>query len=527
MKDVDEVLRMNLLDFTRSDLNKESLKEIREENGKEQVKEGETDSSSVDRTKDIAGRRKGGVEEELKSVERMINETEDKPRDPEEREEKEIPELVRQKIKSTVTNENNLDGQLVNQDILKTERSSTDSGCFDESFEDSLVRNLNELERLVEDFGLNREMYLESNGKKNQEELQSSDEKTEQTIRDNLVIEENMEGKVLENLENIEENLDEGFTGEGPNGKLQELEMTSKTKKLENYEDSTEELFKSEDKLSDGEETEVLKNNMIGPVRRANASFRDLIGLRSPTLVLATKDQQPSEQEISFGSEDDLNLAGSWNLESSRSQTQSEDSLSLSLKSFHFSNTYYSEFNNKKLIIVENYQPERKVLILTGKALVPLVTVRCGKELDFSERKDWVSYANNHKEVYDFNVYTKKNSKDRKCFQCQEELSFNFFEYGIFCYYTGKSYCTRCHTNKTHLIPAFVVHRWDFTPMPVCEWAFSYLRKFWKTPFVDIFNLNPSLYSNISLLNTFKAFWFPVSVIPGWLDMMLNILGPP
>ncbi|KAK7350629.1 hypothetical protein VNO77_09455 [Canavalia gladiata] len=43
------------------------------------------------------------------------------------------------------------------------------------------------------------------------------------------------------------------------------------------------------------------------------------------------------------------------------------------------------------------------------------------------------------------------------------------------CEYTGQLFCSSCHTNETAVLPARVLHHWDFTPYPVSQLAKSYL----------------------------------------------------
>ena len=43
------------------------------------------------------------------------------------------------------------------------------------------------------------------------------------------------------------------------------------------------------------------------------------------------------------------------------------------------------------------------------------------------------------------------------------------------CEYTGQLYCSSCHTNETAVLPARVLHQWDFTQYVVSQMAKSYL----------------------------------------------------
>lgn len=43
------------------------------------------------------------------------------------------------------------------------------------------------------------------------------------------------------------------------------------------------------------------------------------------------------------------------------------------------------------------------------------------------------------------------------------------------CEYMGQLFCSSCHTHETAVLPARVLHYWDFTKYPVCQLAKSYL----------------------------------------------------
>lgn len=44
-----------------------------------------------------------------------------------------------------------------------------------------------------------------------------------------------------------------------------------------------------------------------------------------------------------------------------------------------------------------------------------------------------------------------------------------------FCEYTGQFFCLTCHTNDTAVLPARVLHHWDFSLYPVSQLAKAYL----------------------------------------------------
>lgn len=60
------------------------------------------------------------------------------------------------------------------------------------------------------------------------------------------------------------------------------------------------------------------------------------------------------------------------------------------------------------------------------------------------------------------------------------------------CEYTGQLFCSSCHTNETAVLPARVLHHWDFTHYPVSQLAKSYLDSIHehvilKLPFIILF----------------------------------------
>ncbi|GAV58352.1 PX domain-containing protein/DUF4206 domain-containing protein [Cephalotus follicularis] len=70
-----------------------------------------------------------------------------------------------------------------------------------------------------------------------------------------------------------------------------------------------------------------------------------------------------------------------------------------------------------------------------------------------------------------------------------------------FCEYTGQLFCSSCHTNETAVLPARVLHHWDFTPYPVSQLAKSYLVSIHDQPMLCVSAVNPILFSKVSALN--------------------------
>ncbi|CAM8933816.1 unnamed protein product [Rhodiola kirilowii] len=68
------------------------------------------------------------------------------------------------------------------------------------------------------------------------------------------------------------------------------------------------------------------------------------------------------------------------------------------------------------------------------------------------------------------------------------------------CEYTGQLFCHSCHTNDTSVLPARVLHQWDFTKYPVSQMAKSYLDSIHDQPMLCVSAVNPFLLSKVPAL---------------------------
>lgn len=65
------------------------------------------------------------------------------------------------------------------------------------------------------------------------------------------------------------------------------------------------------------------------------------------------------------------------------------------------------------------------------------------------------------------------------------------------CSYDGYSYCPECSGNESNVIPARIIHNWDFRKHPVSREAKELLKKYEAEPLLDLRILNPSLYDAV------------------------------
>nr|GMD31438.1 uncharacterized protein LOC109170742 isoform X1 [Ipomoea batatas] len=68
------------------------------------------------------------------------------------------------------------------------------------------------------------------------------------------------------------------------------------------------------------------------------------------------------------------------------------------------------------------------------------------------------------------------------------------------CEYSGQLYCSSCHTNDTAVLPARVLHCWDFNHYSVSQLAKSYLESIRDQPMLCVSAVNPVLFSKVPAL---------------------------
>ncbi|URE15671.1 DUF4206 domain containing protein [Musa troglodytarum] len=69
-----------------------------------------------------------------------------------------------------------------------------------------------------------------------------------------------------------------------------------------------------------------------------------------------------------------------------------------------------------------------------------------------------------------------------------------------FCEYTGQLFCATCHTNDTSVLPAKILHFWDFCLYPVSQLAKAYLESIYDQPMLCVSAINPLLFSKVPAL---------------------------
>ncbi|XP_037948717.1 differentially expressed in FDCP 8 homolog, partial [Teleopsis dalmanni] len=72
------------------------------------------------------------------------------------------------------------------------------------------------------------------------------------------------------------------------------------------------------------------------------------------------------------------------------------------------------------------------------------------------------------------------------------------------CDYNGLYYCPPCHWNDNSIIPARVIHNWDFAPRKVSRASLQEINLFLDKPLVKLEEANPKLFVFLEKLCTIK-----------------------
>ncbi|XP_063634562.1 uncharacterized protein LOC134805183 [Cydia splendana] len=84
-----------------------------------------------------------------------------------------------------------------------------------------------------------------------------------------------------------------------------------------------------------------------------------------------------------------------------------------------------------------------------------------------------------------------------QCKGCQDLLGSTISKAKV-CAYTGEYYCSNCMDTNLFIIPARVIHNWDFKRYPVSKKSALFLLEFQHHPWIHMKKLNPKIYSGVS-----------------------------
>ncbi|XP_026764449.2 pleckstrin homology domain-containing family M member 1-like [Galleria mellonella] len=89
------------------------------------------------------------------------------------------------------------------------------------------------------------------------------------------------------------------------------------------------------------------------------------------------------------------------------------------------------------------------------------------------------------------------DNQNYQCKGCQDLLGSTISKAKV-CAYTGEYYCTNCMDPNVFIIPARVIHNWDFKRYAVSKKSALFLLEFQHHPWIDMKKLNPKIYCGVS-----------------------------
>ncbi|XP_052795978.1 run domain Beclin-1-interacting and cysteine-rich domain-containing protein-like [Mya arenaria] len=110
-----------------------------------------------------------------------------------------------------------------------------------------------------------------------------------------------------------------------------------------------------------------------------------------------------------------------------------------------------------------------------------------------------------------FNIHPppRRNSvlvkQNYRCTGCGMKVEPGYAKRYRYCEYLGKYFCQCCHSNQLSVIPAKVLHKWDFTKYYVSNFAYDFLAKMGEEPLFNLSDINPMLYKKTKFLVQIKG----------------------
>lgn len=87
------------------------------------------------------------------------------------------------------------------------------------------------------------------------------------------------------------------------------------------------------------------------------------------------------------------------------------------------------------------------------------------------------------------------------------------------CHYSGLYYCKSCHWNNYSIIPANIVHNWDFEQRPVARSSLQEINLFYERPVIKLEEINPKLFVFNHKLGASKARRMQLMEMKRYLDV--------
>ncbi|UYV65068.1 hypothetical protein LAZ67_3003034, partial [Cordylochernes scorpioides] len=90
-----------------------------------------------------------------------------------------------------------------------------------------------------------------------------------------------------------------------------------------------------------------------------------------------------------------------------------------------------------------------------------------------------------------------------KCYGCRRPIGMIYGKTRL-CHFTGYHYCLDCHENDEAMLPARMIHNWDFRKYTISKQGRQFLEKVENDPLMDMKALNPLIYAVIPEMATLQ-----------------------
>ncbi|XP_033124767.1 differentially expressed in FDCP 8 homolog B-like isoform X2 [Anneissia japonica] len=116
------------------------------------------------------------------------------------------------------------------------------------------------------------------------------------------------------------------------------------------------------------------------------------------------------------------------------------------------------------------------------------------------------------------------SAQNYRCAECKTPISFKDASDIRQCDYSGKFFCTECHWNDTEVIPARVLHNWDFEPRKVCRQSKQFLQLMMKRAVLKVDAVNDRLFNYVEELSQLRKLREEILIMKSYFLSCRNAL---
>ncbi|KAK6752256.1 hypothetical protein RB195_003588 [Necator americanus] len=97
-------------------------------------------------------------------------------------------------------------------------------------------------------------------------------------------------------------------------------------------------------------------------------------------------------------------------------------------------------------------------------------------------------------------IKTILEAQNNRCSGCGIRIEKEYMKRVKYCDYYGKVFCQCCHQGSKSIIPARILHTWNFNEFPVCDLAFHFLTDIRDVPAINVCSVAPHIVEKIRVL---------------------------